>query len=66
MQQAMMEPVVMDVARAYTLLGVKLRLSEEQDRLPEDRRINPCPTCDEGTLSQAHPARCPECEAEGF
>ena len=64
----MNQPVVLDIARANDTLGVVLRLSEEQDREPEDRRPAhaKCPTCDEGVLTITNPKRCRECTAEGL
>lgn len=64
----MMQPVMLDIARA-TQMGIDLsRLSEDEDRVPADRRplTLRCPTCDDGILTITHPRRCRECVVEGL
>lgn len=64
-----------DVARARAL-GVRVTLSEAQDRLPrtwgvwragdDARGAQACPTCEDGILTITHPRRCRECVNAGF
>lgn len=62
-----MPTVASDQSRAAAY-GIAIRVSEEQDRVPADRR-NPavaCPTCDDGIRTITHPVRCAACVEEGL
>lgn len=62
-----MEPVADQVARA-TLIGVTVRASEAEDRVPADTRRpgTACPTCDDGIRTITYPYRCKACVQEGL